>query len=366
MKLKKKKMRLITNRNAILLILLLMFGIKMNAQITITNADMPSPEDIINTSTGLNIDFINYEETGENHIWDFSQLIPVTQTADTFISILDVPIFVALYFGDKSNLVKKDNTTIPIPDLPITKQYSFFNNTSASYNNAGVLYTISGLPIPLKYNSSDVIYKFPLEYGNAGSSFADYEFGVDDFGYIKKEINRSNIVDGWGTLTTPYGTFDVLRLKSEVVEFDSIYVDSLGIGLPLYREYTEYSWLANNQKIPLLKITSSFGGAIVTYVDSLRFPSAINNNIAVNDVMVFPNPTTHFVNISLDLFSASDVLVEIIDSNGNNVANKSVKNQKSGKIDFKMDLQQIGLKSGVYFLKITLNNQYIVKRVVLL
>ncbi len=361
-------MKLTSKINGLLLILMLLLGFNVTAQIIVSDSDMTLPGDIIITSTGLNIDFVNYEETGENYFWDFSQLIPVSQAVDTFIGITDVPFLVALYFGDKSNLVKKDNNTIPIPDFPITKQYSFLKNTSSSYNNAGVMYTISGIPIPLKYNSPDILYRFPIEYGNTGSSFAEYAFGADNFGFISKEISRTNTVDGWGTITTPYGTFEVLRLKSDVVELDSIYIDSLGMGAPLYREYTEYSWLGKNHKIPLLKITSSFGGAIVTYLDSLRFPSAINDKLISfnNEIIVFPNPTTDFVNISLELFSLSDIIVDIFDVNGNLVANKIMHSQMPGKVDVKMNMQQIGLKSGVYFLKITIDNKQIVKRIVLL
>jgi len=360
-------MKLTNKRNSLLLILMLL-GFNITAQIIISNSDMPSPGDILITSTGLNIDFVNYEDTGEDYIWDFSQLIPVSQAADTFIGITDVPFLVTLYFGDKSNLVKKDNNTIPIPDFPITKQYSFLKNTSSSYNNAGVLYTISGIPIPLKYNSPDILYRFPMEYGSTGSSFAEYAFGADNFGFISKEISRENTVDGWGTLTTPYGTFEVLRLKSDVVELDSIYIDSLGMGAPLYREYTEYSWLGKEHKIPLLKITSSFGGAIVTYLDSLRFPSAINDKLTSynNDINVFPNPTTDFLNISLELFSLCDVTIEIYNTNGIRIANEIMPNQIPGKVNVRMNLKLLGLKQGLYLFKIITDNEQVVKRIVLL
>jgi len=361
-------MILISKRNSLLLALLLLLGLNVTSQIIISSSDMPSPGDIIITSTGLNINFVDYEDTGENYIWDFSQLIPLSQAVDTFIGITDVPFLVALYFGDKSNLVKKDNNTIPIPGFPITKQYTFLNNTSSSYNNAGVLYTISQIPIPLKYNSPDILYSFPMEYGNTSSSFAEYAFGADNFGFISKEITRTNTVDGWGTLTTPYGTFEVLRLKSDVVELDSIYIDSLGMGAPLYREYTEYSWLGKDYKIPLLKITSSFGGAVVTYLDSLRFPSAINDKLTSfgNDVKVFPNPTTDFVNITLESFSSSAIIVDIFDVYENMVANKILYGHKLGKVDVKMNMRQLGLKNGMYFLKITSDNQQVVKRIILL
>jgi len=356
-----------TKKNTLLILFLFTSLLQITAQITINSNDMPSSGDIINTSTGLNLDFINYQETGEDYFWDFSQLTAISQNADTFIGIFDIPLIYTLYFGSTSNLVKKDNNTIPIPGFPITKQYSFLKNSSSSYNNAGELYTISGIPVPLKFNSPDIVYHFPMQYENTGSSYAEYGIGMPNIGYIKKEISRLNTIDGWGTITTPYGTFEVLRLKSEITEYDSIYIDSLGIGLPLYREYTEYSWLGKNQKLPLLQITSNLGGAIVTYIDSLRFPSAINNQIdgSINDVDVFPNPTNQLINITFNLVTYSNTTIEIYNSNGIKVANKKMEIHKPGSVKLKLNLKKLGLSNGIYLLKIATDNQQIVKKIIL-
>jgi len=353
--------------NSIVFLIGIILALNANAQITIEKSDMPSPGNMIRTSTGLNVDFINYQETGEDYVWDFSQLTPISQSVDTFVGMSDVPFYIYFYFLSDANLALKGNITIPIPNYPISKQFSLFKNTSSNYNNAGDSYTISGIPIPLKYNSPDVLYRFPMEYGNEGNSFAEYAIGLDNIGYINKKIGRTNIVDGWGNLTTPYGTFDVLRIKSEVTEYDSIYVDSLGIGFPLYREYTEYSWLGKNQKLPLLKIVSSFGGAIATYVDSVRSLLAINNvnASAAFKVNVFPNPTSDIVNITTQTNTTSKISIYIYDSNGRLVASRNTGLYNSGKVDASLSLRELGLKNGVYFLKITNKNSLDVKRIVL-
>jgi len=353
--------------NSIVFLVGIILALNANAQITIEKSDMPSTGNMIRTSTGLNVDFINYQKTGEDYVWDFSQLTPISQSVDTFVGMTDVPPFIALYFLSSANMAKKDNTTIPIPNYPISKQFSFVKKTSSSYNNAGVLYTISGFPVPLKYNSPDVLYRFPMEYGNEGNSFAEYSLGLENTGHIRKEVGRTNLVDGWGNLTTPYGTFDVLRIKSEVTEYDSIYVDSLGIGFPLYREYTEYSWLGKNQKLPLLKIVSSFGGAIATYVDSVRSLLAINNvnATATFNVKVFPNPTSDIINITTQTNTTSKINIYIYDSNGKLVAARNTGLYNLGKADANLSLRELGLKNGVYFLKITNKNSLDVKRIVL-
>jgi len=361
-------MKTINRKKELLLAVLLLSMYSLSAQIIIDKNDMPSQGDIVRTSTGLNLGFIDYQETGEDYNWDFSELTPISQSVDTFVSQLDVPLFYIPFFMFSSNLAVNNSSDLPIPDFPITNQYTFFNNTNSSYGIVGDAAMLYGFPIPLKFNSADILYQFPMNYGNTGNSYADYSMGLEDFGYISKEVTRSNTVDGWGTLTTPYGTFEVLRLKSEVIEFDSIYLDSLGIGLPIYREYTEYSWLAKNQKIPLLQITSSFGGVLVTYVDSVRStPSAINNNslIVSDNLNVFPNPAHDIVNISFDLFSNSDIEIDIYNLSGIKVANNKMGMHMPDRINIEMNLRNYGLNNGIYFLKIVSGNQHVMKKVVL-
>ncbi len=361
-------MKIINKKNGLLLVGILTIILQLNGQISINNTDMPAPDDIVRTSIGLNLDFIDYQETGENYSWDFSQLIPISQSMDTFVGLMEVPLIYLFVFSNSSNLVNEKNNSIPIPDFPITNTYTFFNNTANYFGIAGDGFTLSGIPIPLEFGSPDKLYRFPMNYGNIGDSYAEYSLGLQGFGYISKEISRSNIVDGWGTLTTPYGTFEVLRQKSEVVEFDSLYVDSIGIGLPIYREYTEYSWLGKGQKIPLLKITSGFGGLIVTYIDSVRvMPSGVANQLdqIFDDFRIFPVPTHDVINISFELHSVSDIEISIYNPIGNRVVNKNLINIMPGDVSLKLSTRKFGLQDGIYLVNIISNNQQITKKLIL-
>jgi len=361
-------MMIISNKKVVLYAVLFFCIFQLKAQISINKSDMPSVNDIVCTSTGLNPDFIDFQETGEDYIWDFSQLVSISQQVDTFVSQLNVPLYYIPFFMFNSNLAKNGDIGIPIPEFPITNPTTFYNSTDNYFGITGNAAMIYGFPIPLMFDSPDILYQFPMNYEDIGNSFAEYGFGVDNYGYIGKEISRSNTVDGWGTLTTPYGTFDVLRLKCEVAEFDTIYIDSLGMGLPFYREYTEYSWLGKEQMIPLLKITSSFAGTIVTYIDSVRInPSAIYNqtDFIIDNVEVFPVPSFGIVNITFELLSRSDVEIAIYNSNGIKVTDDISFDHMPGTINFKIDLKQLGLSNGIYLLKLISDNQQITKKIIL-
>ncbi|NQU34032.1 MAG: T9SS type A sorting domain-containing protein [Bacteroidetes bacterium] len=355
-----------SNKFAILIVLTITM-LNVNAQISIDKNDMPSPDNIFHLSTGINLDIIDYEETGENHIWDFSQLVPISQRVDTFVSQLNAPLFYLLFYGLSSNLAKKENINIPIPEFPISSAYTFFNNTNSYYGEVGDAVMLYGLPIPLKYNSPDILYQFPMEYGNTNNSYAEFGLGLENYGYLGKQISRNNTVDGWGKLTTPYGTFDALRLVSEVIEFDSIYIDSLNIGLPINRVYTEYSWLGKGMGVPLLKITSSFGGAIVTYLDSARIvPSSVDNNkLTTMNIVVYPNPASQIINFEIEHFSSSEIKLEIYNLSGQFVCGDTYYCNPSETCNKQINLSKFVLNKGNYNLRFTIDNKQFSKRIIL-
>lgn len=357
-----------TRKFILLTVVILISALQIDAQIIIDKNDMPSPGDIIITSTGLNLDFINYQETGENYFWDFSELSHISQNIDTLIDLEDVNFVYWWAFNSSANLVKKENVIIPIPDFPISDAVTFLNSTNNNYSIAGEGASLYGFPVPLKFNLPDILYRFPMEYGNTGNSFADYELGLPSFGFIRKEVSRENTVDGWGTLTTPYGTYEVLRIKSEVAEFDSLYIDSLGMGIPIYRDYTEYSWLGKDQNAPLLIVTTNLGGIVVNYLDSLRQPpSAINENFLFigDEIEIFPNPTHDILNVSLELFSRSDIEIKLYNSSGIEAYEFNSLGNNTGAINIILDLRQAGLKNGIYFMRTMSGNQHITKKIIL-
>jgi hypothetical protein len=109
-----------------------------------------------------------------------------------------------------------------------------------------------------------------MNYGQTWSSDAGFTLSLPGTGYISRQKNRTSEVDGWGTLTTPFGSFQTLRVKSIIAEHDSIYIDSLGWGYGLDRTITEYKWLGNDQGIPLLQVTEEGPLVTATYRDFYR------------------------------------------------------------------------------------------------
>jgi len=320
-----------------------------SAQITIDESDMPSPGDMVTKSNAINFNQYDFELTGEDYNWDFSELQPVSQTVDTFMKVTDTPLGYWPFFMLSSNLVSPLGDS-PYEQLPLTDAFNFFNNSSNDFREVGFAATAYGIPLPFKFDTPDIIFDFPLTYGNAFDSHSGFEFAIPDFGYILMDRNRSSTVDGWGTLTTPYGTFDVLRIKSDVQEYDSVYLDSLSLGIPINLVYTEYKWLAKGQKLPLLKVTQNTLGEIVEYADTIRDISGIfeNRKINNNEIVIYPNPVSNFIYVKLPQYEKGFTELNIYNFSGEKLVSI---NKKYNTGIFELDLRNLNMKPGEYILQ---------------
>src|SRR5690606_32965204 len=113
--------------------------------------------------------------------------------------------------------------------------------------------SINGTGLPIKSDTIETRYKFLLNFGDVHYSR----------GYTKLDMNpiydavwlqyrqRNTEVDGWGSVTTPYGTFDVLRVKHTITERDSLRFEIFGnqtwIPIPVPQSNI-YEWITNGEK----------------------------------------------------------------------------------------------------------------------
>ena len=254
-----------------------------HSQITITSADMPNVNDTIRVSVKTAFPEFDPSATGTNYVWDFRNLIPDSQRVVQFVTPFSTPyfFFAASSYGARN--YTPDQFPFALLGSAPTNAYDFYKETNASLGQTGQGLTVNGLTIPAFYTSNDILYKFPLNYGNVDSSNSGFNLPLPSIGAYGKKQFRKNTVDGWGTLLTPYGTFNALRLVSRIEASDSIYLDTIGFGFTLPRQVRyEYKWLAQGKKIPLLQIdvTEGFTGNLsvdrVVWRDSVITPMSVN------------------------------------------------------------------------------------------
>lgn len=236
----------------------LLIGLALRAQIQITASDLPSAGESFVVSQSrprLGIDFL---ATGENFTWDFGQLTADTQFVIDWKSPLQVPQYI-LSCGNASfqAIFLKVSDSISAPVFTLKDIYASLRKGSQQMSVQGFGASLNGMPITECYQDPDEIYLLPLSYGREDSTtfWLRVTIPLPNLGTftLAQRGYRLHKVDGYGQLTTPYGTFQVLRLQKEIHRRDTLYVDNM----PLRRSDTtflELEWLGREQGIPLLRV----------------------------------------------------------------------------------------------------------------
>lgn len=352
-------------------VILLFFCIQTNAQITLGSSDFPSAGDTIRMSTGLAFTGMDETLTGANYTWDYSQLQYLSQTVDTFLDVSSTnPLYSVIFANVSFNQYRANQATRGInfslgTNINVSDVFNFFYNGSSEYRQPGFGAVVNGIPIPITYGPLDILYHFPLNFGDGDTSNSAYTIDLTStLGlYYSVQRERVNEVDGWGSLTTPFGTFNALRVKTTINERDSVFVDSLGIGFGFaVPERYEYKWLGSGQKLPLLQIDASqVGVSQIRYRDMYRSPLAVTE--VANEIYaeVYPNPAHDVFAVKLNSSKDQELNFNLCDMNGRTVLSE-IKNAAAGFNLFSFQCNQ--LSSGNYLLKIAGDKEVVLNVVV--
>jgi PKD repeat protein len=227
----------------------IILGFSLNAQITIVNADLAQAGDTMRYSVAAS--FNNYEKAGANQTWDFSKIAPSTQDIQRYYSPTSTPYFIQFFTASYGLPEQLD--LLPIGGLGFASNvFGFYRSNNSALVNVGKGATIQNLPIGIVYSKRDTIFKYPLNFGNIRQGNYEGSANLLGLGGLVQTGTRKTEVDGWGSITTPYGTFNCIRVKSEVDGIDSISIN--GFGIPIPNSRTEYYWFGKNQKFPLMEV----------------------------------------------------------------------------------------------------------------
>ncbi|MDP2387530.1 MAG: PKD domain-containing protein [Bacteroidota bacterium] len=281
------------------------------AQSTYNSTDLSANGDTLYlTSSQLGAQ--NFDTTGANVFWDYSMLIGNGQRVlewrapnQTGFSFAQWPY---LYNASNVNTSSTDGRTIMIGNLQYSDPNDYYLKNSLALEQRASSYKISvgstAFNVKNVYTSADVIYKFPLNYGNIDSSQASFTTSISTLYYRESSIKRVNKITGWGSVTTPYGSFaNVLKLESYSTQIDSIAVDTLQpVQDTIYTR--ELKWLDPSKGYPVLTVTQiKVGNNYVTnqveYIDNKQYfqPAAL---FVYYPVSPFMGDTVLFQNLSTD------------------------------------------------------------------
>ncbi len=246
--------------------------------------------------------------SGPNVIWNYPGFEVADLVTESFVPVNSTPLTYQFFFNNQflypnsfsNHALPIDASTAELP-IPVATSdaYSFFRNAGNGYYATGFAATVEGFPLPLTvpYTTADKIFKFPLNYQDTNESNSSLSLAVPTFGYYGQDAIRNSVVDGWGTLQTPYGIYEVLRVRAERFITDTIYIEESATGQSIDRPIQiDYAWLSTSVPGPVMQ-ASVIGGQVVSarILDGVG-PTGISET-ALTGISVFPNPAVQYVNV---------------------------------------------------------------------
>lgn len=311
-------------------LLLLLLPLAANAQITLTDQHFPGGGELFIFST-LNDPSIDYQTTGANQTWDFSALTPTGQRGLQTNDILQAGGLAQLMFGILAPADYKAAYFNSAIDFPLAQLSGFLPVQIDGMNQytriapdavqtVGYEIISSGTGYAFRSDTIETRYALPLTFGNSyesrGSTALDLNPIYD--AQWRQHRHRVSEVDGWGTVTTPHGTFQALRLHHVVNETDSIYLSFQGFGtwLPITVPVShEYEWRSTDEKEAVMRIKTSevAGNQTVTAVEYRDEYNGLGLGELSSTLNVYPNPAANELHVDLD--ETCDQLA-VIDASG--------------------------------------------------
>lgn len=346
----------------------------LNGQITILHADMPNAGDSILTSITNTIGTLDQTLTGANYNWDYSTLVYQSQQEVKFDAPSSFPLlFAVLFNGFNTSYGRENRNLTTIPGANVTAAYDFLKETNTALKQVGGGMTVNGTPIPYFYSPNDIIYTFPMNYLNTDSCNYSYNLTIPTIGYYGETGHRVNVVDGWGTLITPGGTYQTLRVKSVITSIDTLYNSTFMFGITIPRPArVEYKWLATAKQIPVLEIDATTTGTTQTitnvqYQDTLHPTSGVGikeNTLNNFNASIFPNPCEDVAILQYNLTVASRIKISVSDVLGRTISTL-VDESETASIHLKtIDVKELHLTKGIYFVNIQSGTTNEVKKLV--
>jgi hypothetical protein len=260
--------------------------IDVSAQVTIRRADLAGAGDTARISIANSFPSTLFNPSGPRLRVDVDTLTPTQQVLDTLLRPRDTPF--ALFFRNASYGLRSDAFRafseilgqIPGGGVQFENATDFFRLNDTSLSVVGIGVGINGLPLPTFYTEPELIARLPISFGQAYTDSFYFSLSIPGLPFgLRRSGVKSFLADGWGTVTTPYGTFDCIKLVVETVHNDTILIPLGPTVIPFAIDYTstDVRWYAPGEKVPILQlIRTGLGpaGLNIRYKDINRQPRA--------------------------------------------------------------------------------------------
>ena len=268
------------------------------AQISLESSDLTSIGDVITRYTDT-VPAYGPGGEGPNQTWDFSNAVPEDTAVTTVVSVASTGF----------------SSEFPSSDYAMTgagNSYLFFEHDASSMTSTGAAGDLleTGEIIETPFSDPLLVHEFPRTYG---STFDDtYAFQADADGaafdvYRIRLTHNGHVydtTDAFGTLITPTGTYDALRIKS--VDFTTSEIEvQLNALFPVWVPFTTvedtsttYTWHAKEEMLAIAEMAFDSVGNPARFTYSAVPPVttvSVSNQQEEADISVYPQPANDFL-----------------------------------------------------------------------
>jgi len=233
--------------------------------------------------------------------------------------------------------------------------FTYFSSTPAAFSATGFAEVAEGLPLAITLNPWFKQISLPATLGaiDGGASRGDttiaYSYLFYDSGRAVVNIHYADTIDAYGSMTTPYGTQNVLRQKHYDITIDSLFVHSI-LGWTLYqatvtKDYV-YRWYANGIGYYFASMQmdhTNSHDSVFQWFDGLD--AGINGiSNATSLTSVYPNPCKAEITFSCSSVEARQV--SVFDISGRQIASQEIRNDI-------LTMNTSAYSTGMYFYRIS-------------
>lgn len=273
---------------------------------------------------------------GVAQTWNLSAMIASGTTNYTVVSSASTPAAASF---TNSNVCLSGGGT-----------YLYYKTSAALQQNYG---TIPTPTLIMSYSNPENLLSFPFNYAN---TFTDTWATTFTNGITFYRTGTSTVTaDGYGTLTTPAGTFgNAMR-----VHLYQVYKDSANPGFPFITNYVndEYVWYLPNNHYPAASVYSLSVNAGSPTTGGFYLNNVVTGfnelEAHVNKINVYPNPASQNINLNTGNLEYENITLEIYNVTGQKIRsfNQTSIHKENGIITLNIK----DLVPDIYLLHINLN-----------
>jgi len=238
---------------------------------------------------------------GPNQTWDFSNITSTFTSSPRAVSPGSTP-----YAGEFTE------ATIAFAQTEANDSFIFSQISTSEFLNVGIGdQPEGGNELIIHYTDAVKLLKYPFSFSE---SYTDnYYASYSMMEGMTTHTHGTAIVtaDAWGSVTTPTGTYNTLRIKRERTFTDSVWVSGIFISATT-RTQTDYEWYTSTSHTPVVSISVTGDGTTATYrtdyisgVEEQQLPDV--------QVSIYPNPVTDHITIQAE---KKIINIRLISANG--------------------------------------------------